>query len=100
MVKARAIKDKNSKLDPRVFCFDVWLDFEDGDLLPEDFVEIFPDTQMMIFNSFNHTPENPRFRVVIPTTQNMTPSQYEKIWDMIALNQDGKVSPSERQGQI
>jgi hypothetical protein len=69
-----------------VFVRDIWLDFENGDLTPEDFAEIFPNLQMWIFNSFNHTTENPRFRIVISTTANMTPDEYEKIWDMIREN--------------
>jgi hypothetical protein len=40
---------------------------------------------MVIFNTFGHTKEKPRFRVFIPTTGIMSPEAYEKIWDQIAL---------------
>ena len=38
---------------------------------------------MAIFNTFNHTTEAPRFRVVIPTKDIMTPEAYTQIWEQI-----------------
>ena len=69
----------------------IWFDFEDGDLTPEGFAQIFPDTVIWAFNSFNHTPEDPRFRIVVPTSSVMTLDAYKLIWDKIkrALERDG-----------
>jgi hypothetical protein len=44
----------------------VWLDFEKGEFPPEEVPNLFPP--------FQHTFKEPRFRVVIPTTQAMTGS--------------------------
>jgi hypothetical protein len=66
-----------------VFIRGIWLDFEAGDLKPDEFPDLFPDTRMAIFNTFNHTTEAPRFRVVIPTKDIMTPEAYSLIWEQI-----------------
>ena len=74
-----------------LFLQNIWFDFEDGDLTPESFAEIFPDTEMYAFNSYSHTQVAPRFRVFIPTTTKMTPAAYKLIWDKIerAIERDG-----------
>jgi hypothetical protein len=63
----------------------IWLDFENGDLKPDEIPNLFPHTRMVVFNTFNHTTENPRFRVYIPTSDKMSPDVYTKIWDQIKL---------------
>jgi hypothetical protein len=68
-----------------VFVRGIWLDFEGGDLKPDEFPDLFPDTRMAIFNTYNHTPEAPRFRVVLPTKDIMTPEAYIQIWQQIEL---------------
>ena len=56
-----------------VYLRNVVLDFENGDLLPEELaVDIFPGLRMVVTNTFNHTPDRPRYRAIIPTTENMT----------------------------
>jgi hypothetical protein len=40
---------------------------------------------MAIFNTYNHTPEAPRFRVFLPTKDIMTPEVYIQIWEQIEL---------------
>jgi hypothetical protein len=62
----------------------IWLDFENGDLKPEEFSALFPRTRMVITNTFHHTAEHPRFRVIIPTSQRLTPEAYERLYDEIA----------------
>jgi hypothetical protein len=68
-----------------VYMRGIWLDFEDGDLKPDEFPSLFPHVRMVVFNTFRHTKENPRFRVFIPTTGVMPPEAYTRIWDQIAL---------------
>jgi len=67
-----------------VFLRHVWLDFESGDLKPTEFPELFPYLRMVVTNTYRHTAENPRFRVIIPTTQSMGPEAYEIVQVAIA----------------
>lgn len=54
-----------------LYCRHLYLDFDVGDLKPEDLPNLFPNLKMVVTNSFSHTAEHPRYRVVIPTTTNM-----------------------------
>ena len=62
----------------------VWLDFEEGELKPDEFPPLFPDLRMLILNTYHHTAEKPRFRVIIPTTQSVTPDVYKQLYGDIA----------------
>jgi hypothetical protein len=65
----------------------VFLDFDGGDLTPTTFAdEIFPNLQMILYSSWSHTPDNPRFRAVIPCSTNiaMTADIYKGIVVSIA----------------
>jgi hypothetical protein len=66
-----------------VYLQNIMLDFEKGDLRPEQFAAQFPDLQMVITNTWGHTNDNPRFRVIILTTRQMTPDVYEALFDEI-----------------
>jgi hypothetical protein len=39
---------------------------------------------MVVTNTYRHTVEKPRFRVIIPTTQSMSPEAYEIVYHGIA----------------
>jgi len=60
------------------------LDFEDGELKPETLPKLFPDLQMVVTNTFNHTSDRPRFRAVFFTNEIMTPEVYGLINGWIA----------------
>jgi hypothetical protein len=62
----------------------VVLDFENGDLKPEELPKLFPDLQMVVTNTFDHTWEKPRFRAIIFTDEVMTPEVYEMMYGWIA----------------
>jgi hypothetical protein len=62
----------------------IWFDFENGELKPNELAELFPLNQMVIFNSYNHTADNPQFRVIFPTNQRLTSEAYEAVWDNVA----------------
>lgn len=66
-----------------VYCCHLWLDFEKGDLSPEEFAGLFPNVKMVLMNSFNHTREGPRFRVVMLTTTTLTADVYEFLFDQV-----------------
>jgi hypothetical protein len=67
-----------------VYVRNVWLDFEDGHLQPKELPQLFPHVQMLGTNTFRHTAEKPRFRVIIPTTQPVTPEAYLLLYENIA----------------
>ena len=75
----------NRKRENILFLRYLALDFEDGHLSPEEFSKLFPDLQMIIFNSAHHTFHHPRFHVIILLDHVLTPEAYERIWDRIAL---------------
>jgi hypothetical protein len=56
-------------------------DRKGGELTPERFGELFPRTKLVVFNTYNHTPEKPRFQVVFPFDQPLNPDQYELLYD-------------------
>jgi hypothetical protein len=62
----------------------IWLDFENGELKPKEIAELFPLNQVIIFNSYNHTADAPRFRVILPASQPLTSAAYEAVWDNVA----------------
>jgi hypothetical protein len=70
--------------DNIVYLCHVWLDFENGDLRPEEFPKLFPQVKMIVTNTYGHTNDLPRFRVILFGTGPMTPDAYESIYDEIA----------------
>jgi hypothetical protein len=62
----------------------IWFDFENGELKPDELAELFPLTQMVIFNTYNHAADAPRFRVIFPTSQDLSSEAYEAVWDNVA----------------
>jgi hypothetical protein len=60
------------------------LDFENGELKPEELPNLFPGLRMVITNTFNHTSDNPRFRALLPTSEIMTPEVYGLIQGCLA----------------
>jgi hypothetical protein len=61
----------------------LWMDCEDGDLPPEKIAELFPLTRIAVFNTYSHTSENPRFRVVIPFDKPISAEDYIALYDNI-----------------
>jgi hypothetical protein len=66
-----------------VYLRHIWLDFEDGDLSPQQIAVLVPNIKMLAMNSYNHTEESPRFRVIIFTTDVLTPDTYTLVFDNI-----------------
>ena len=62
----------------------VVLDFENGELRPEALPKLFPDLQMVVTNTYRHTPDKPRFRAVLFTDEPMTAEAYGLIYNSIA----------------
>ena len=71
----------------------VWMDFEKGDLTPEVMAELFPHVRLIVFNTYNHTSENSRFRVVIPFDEPISADDYGTLYDnLIAKIEDAGYS--------
>jgi hypothetical protein len=54
------------------YVMNVWLDFEDGDLSPHEFAQLFPTVKMVATNSYRHIGKRPRFRAVMFADTPMT----------------------------
>jgi len=69
----------------------IWLDNDGGDLTYEEFASFFPYLRMVIWNTYSHTLEKPRWRVFIPTTHAMSLDVHRLMMEQIedALNKQG-----------
>jgi hypothetical protein len=79
-----AAKPTSRGLANIVYLKNLVLDFEEGDLRPEQFPELFPDLTIVVMNTFRHTHEMPRYRVIILTSERITAQVYEALFDAIA----------------
>jgi len=63
----------------------MWLDFDGGALLPDEFARMFSDVRWMMWNSYNHGKDGQsKYRVLLPTTTAMSADMYHAVWDTIA----------------
>lgn len=62
----------------------VVLDFENGKLRPNEIANVFPSLRMVVTNTFSHSSDKPRFRVIIETNENMNADTYEVVCACIA----------------
>jgi hypothetical protein len=67
-----------------VYLRNVLMDFEKGELKPSELPNLFPGLQMVVMNTYRHVTREPRFRVVIPTTERMTPEVYKVVYQCLA----------------
>jgi hypothetical protein len=79
----RSIKGTRKK-ENILYLRHVVLDFENGELRPEELPRLFPDLQMVVTNTFSHTSDKPRFRAVFFTNEIMAPEVYGLIYGWIA----------------
>lgn len=70
-----------------VFMRGIWLDHDGSTISPDQFGKLFPNLQMVIFNSFSSTREHPRYRVFIPTATIFNAGTYKtiiaEIWNQL-----------------
>jgi hypothetical protein len=78
------VKDTKRGLDNIVYTRHLWLDFEDGDLTPEELAALFPNVRLVVMNSFHHRSDKPRFRAVFLTDRPLTKEAYELLFDNVA----------------
>jgi hypothetical protein len=67
-----------------VYLRHVWLDFENGDLRPDELAALFPNVRLIAVNTFHHRSEKPRFRAIIPTDRPLNPEGHELLFDNVA----------------
>ena len=61
----------------------LWMDFENGDLKPDELSELFPQIRLLVFNTYNHSKEKPRFRVIIPFDEPISSDDYSLLYNNI-----------------
>ena len=80
---ARSARSNRGR-DNILYLQNVVLDFENGELRPHQVPDIFPDLQLIVTNTYGHTSEAPRFRVIVLTSATVGPAAYEALWDAVA----------------
>ncbi|MCJ2135173.1 hypothetical protein MKK69_14100 [Methylobacterium sp. J-026] len=61
----------------------LWLDIEGGDLTVKDFEQSFPQLQFVAYSTFNHTKQDPRLRIYLPTSRAMYEDESVSIYHEI-----------------
>jgi hypothetical protein len=70
-------------LDNVEYTYGILLDFDGGDMKPEDLARIFPELRMTIYSTYSSTKDNLKFRVYIPTSLKMDRETYCNITNNI-----------------
>lgn len=75
----------------------IWLDNDGGDLTPQAFAALLPRHRVVIWNTYSSTPERPRWRAFIPTTEAMSKEAHGLVLGEILhrVNKGGYWSPKE-----
>ena len=75
----------------------IWLDNDGGDLSHVEFAQMFPSLRMVVWNTYSSTPNRPRWRCFIPTSEIVTPEIYRGLIEQIVqvLRDEGYVSDTE-----
>jgi hypothetical protein len=81
--KSEAIGKTKRGLNNIVAMRHLWMDFEKGELKPEQVAELFPTIRLVVFNTYNHTNQAPRFRVVIPFDRPISCEDYTTLYDNV-----------------
>ena len=75
----------------------IWLDNDGGDLSQVEFAKMFPSLRMVVWNTYSSTPNRPRWRCFIPTSEIVTPEIYRGLIEQMVqvLRDEGYVSDTE-----
>jgi hypothetical protein len=95
LLKERADVKKDSKEDVELFtpmwfshgrkkanavkAMGIVFDCDHAEITPEQFHALLPGLGMIAYSSFNHTPDDMRYRLLMPTTRWMTPDESEIV---------------------
>jgi hypothetical protein len=102
LISPSLFKPVGRKYEQIVSTLNIWLDFDEGDLLPDDFAKLFPRLKFVIFNSYHHRTDRPRFRVVLFTSTPLTIEAYEMVYKLIRakLKEAGYATPATKQALV
>lgn len=76
--------DSTQRAEPNaLFGRHIILDFDDSELKPLSLSRIFPNNEILCFNSYNHTKEKLRYRAIFITDDLVSPSVYKFVWYQI-----------------
>jgi hypothetical protein len=92
--------EKNRGKENILYLRHIVLDFENGELNPDELPRLFPDLQMVVTNTFNHTSDKPRFRAVLFTDEPMTAEVFGLIYEAIADKLEEAGYSVERPGKL
>jgi hypothetical protein len=83
--------DHNRGKENALLCRGIILDIEHSCIRPDEWPLLFPELQMVLYSSFNHTDDEPRYRVCIPSAHYVSPFVHEMLGKMIehGLNRQG-----------
>lgn len=59
------------------------MDVDGGEMRPEDLSNLFPHLRLYVYSTFNHTKEEQRYRVYIPSTRPTTIPEYRAILETL-----------------
>lgn len=80
------VPDTNRGLDNIQHVRGIWLDNDGGDLTPQEYARLFPYLRIVVWNTYHHTAQKPRWRVFSPTTLAMSKEIYRLITDKFEGN--------------
>ena len=76
-------EDHNRGKENAALCRGIILDVEHSCIRPHEWPALLPELQMILYSSFGHTDEKPRYRVGIPSTHYVSPFVHEMLGRMI-----------------
>ena len=76
-------EDHNRGKENAALCRGIILDIEHSCIRPHEWPALLPELQMILYSSFGHTGEKPRYRVGIPSTHYVSPFVHEMLGRMI-----------------
>lgn len=75
--------DTNRGIENALFGRHIYLDIDGGNLKYLRLSQIFPHIEMIVYNSYNHTAQVPRYRAVFLTDGLVSPTIYKVLWRQI-----------------
>jgi hypothetical protein len=81
-------KERGSEGVTHVTC--LVLDYDAGVRIPES-TSVWSDFFHMVHTTWSHTPEHPKFRVILPLAVPVPASQFERLWDWAHARTGGDI---------
>ena len=78
------LKGGRRKKDCVVFRSALTLDMDHAEADIPERMEMFFDFRCLIYSTHKHTPESPRFRLVVPLSRNVSPDEYAAVARKVA----------------